>query len=249
MKPVDEAQHSHSRSGEELDDKKKKKVKKESKMIKLKDLLKEDITTMGGLVSRPAFSNIDMGFRTQKTSNQKINVNEGGMGILSSDQADVLQGIVMRNKNKNTKAILNVALKSGHFKGVDKKELLGYIDGARQFVKYMKSHPMESVNEAANAGKNPNFDWQRRQLDMHYQMFNAVPTNSHRQNLLVNSLVEMLSLMGREGMKGDKEYKLLNKLHKDLVNVQKEFSRVESKIKKLKNQMPVFRAIDSFKGN
>jgi hypothetical protein len=28
------------------------------------------------------------------------------------------------------------------FRGVDKKELLGYIDGARQFVKYMKSHPM-----------------------------------------------------------------------------------------------------------
>jgi len=96
--------------------------------------------------------------------------------------------------------------------------------------------------------KNPNFDWQRRQLDMHYDMFNAVPTNSHRQNLLVKSLVEMLSLMNSEGMKGDKEYKLLNKLHKDLVNVQKEFSRVESKINKLKNQMPVFRAIDSFKG-
>jgi len=145
LKPVDEAQHSHSRSGKELDDKKKKKVKKESKMIKLKDLLNEDITTMGGLVSRPAFSNIDMGFRTQKTS-QKINVNEGGMGILTSDQADVLQGIVMRNKSKNTKAILNVALKSGFFKGVDKKELLGYIDGARQFVKYMKSHPMEGGN-------------------------------------------------------------------------------------------------------
>jgi hypothetical protein len=50
----------------------------------------------------------------------------------------------MRNKNKNTKAILNVALKSGFFKGVDKKELLGYIDGARQFVKYMKNHPMEN---------------------------------------------------------------------------------------------------------
>ena len=30
---------------------------------------------------------------------------------------------------------------------MDKKELLGYIDGAKQFVKYMKSHPMESVNE------------------------------------------------------------------------------------------------------
>ena len=37
-------------------------------MAKLKDLLNEDITTMGGLVSRPAFSNLDMGFRTQKTS-------------------------------------------------------------------------------------------------------------------------------------------------------------------------------------
>ena len=106
-------------------------------MIKLKDLLNEDITTMGGLVSRPAFSNIDMGFRTQKTS-QKINVNEGGMGILDSDQADVLQAIVMRNKSKNLKAILNIVLKSGYFKGVDKKELLGYIDGAKQFVKYMK---------------------------------------------------------------------------------------------------------------
>ena len=106
-------------------------------MIKLKDLLNEDITTMGGLVSRPAFSNIDMGFRTQKTS-QKINVNEGGMGILDSDQADVLQAIVMRNKNKNLKALLRIVMKDSMFKSVDKKELLGYIDGARQFVKYMK---------------------------------------------------------------------------------------------------------------
>ena len=106
-------------------------------MAKLKDLLNEDITTMGGLVSRPAFSNIDMGFRTQKTS-QKINVNEGGMGILDSDQADVLQAIVMRNKNKNLKAILKIVMKDSMFKSVDKKELLGYIDGARQFVKYMK---------------------------------------------------------------------------------------------------------------
>ena len=106
-------------------------------MIKLKDLLNEDITTMGGSVSRPAFSKIDMGFRTQKTS-QKINVNEGGMGILDSDQADVLQAIVMRNKNKNLKAILKIVMKDSMFKSVDKKELLGYIDGARQFVKYMK---------------------------------------------------------------------------------------------------------------
>ena len=107
---------------------------------------------------------------------------------------------------------------------------------------------MLKLKKLITESKNPNFDWQRRQLDMHYDMFNVIPTNSHRQNLLVNSLVEMLSLMEREGMKGDKEYKLLNKLYKDLVNVQKEFSRVESKIKKLKNQTPVFRAIDSFKG-
>ena len=77
-------------------------------------------------------------------------INEAGMGILTSDQADVLQGIVLRNKNKNLKGILNVALKSGYFKGVDKKELLGYIDGAKQFVKYMKSHPMESVISERN---------------------------------------------------------------------------------------------------
>ena len=74
-------------------------------------------------------------------------VKEAGMGILDSDQSDILQGIVLRNKNKSLKSILSVALKSGYFKGVDKKELLGYIDGAKQFVKYMKSHPMESINE------------------------------------------------------------------------------------------------------
>ena len=37
-------------------------------MAKMKDLLKEFITA-GGVVSRPAFSNLDMGFRTQKTKN------------------------------------------------------------------------------------------------------------------------------------------------------------------------------------
>jgi len=75
-------------------------------------------------------------------------VSEAGMGVLTSDQSDILQGIVLKYKNKNTRAILNIALKSGYFKKVDKKELLGYIDGARQFVRYMKSHPsVESVNE------------------------------------------------------------------------------------------------------
>ena len=63
---------------------------------------------------------------------------EGGMGILGKDQADILQAIVMRNKNKNSKAILNIVMKTGYFKGVDKKEMLGYIEGAKMFAKYMK---------------------------------------------------------------------------------------------------------------
>jgi len=92
------------------------------------------------------------GDELEKTVDQMVKlkesvIKEAGMGILDSDQSDILQGIVMRNKNKSLKSILNVALKSGYFKNVDKKELLGYIDGAKQFVKYMKSHPMESVNE------------------------------------------------------------------------------------------------------
>jgi hypothetical protein len=93
-------------------------------------------------------SHAEIGAIKDKYEKESLELDEAGMGILDSDQADILQGIVLRNKNKNLKGILNVALKSGHFKGVDKKELLGYIDGAKQFVKYMKSHPMESINEA-----------------------------------------------------------------------------------------------------
>ena len=37
-------------------------------MAKLKDLIKEH-AVLGGVVSRPAFSNLDMGFRTQKSKN------------------------------------------------------------------------------------------------------------------------------------------------------------------------------------
>jgi len=65
-------------------------------------------------------------------------LNEGGMGILSKDQADVLQAIVMRGKNKNSKAILNIVMKDPMFKGVDKREMLGYIEGAKMFAKYMR---------------------------------------------------------------------------------------------------------------
>ncbi len=100
-------------------------------------------------------------------------IKEGGMGILDTDQADVLQAIVMRNKNKSTKSILSVALKSGHFKGVDKKELLGYIDGARQFVKYMKSHPVnfESINEALHPYKDFNQQDHEKQYDLNLGAF------------------------------------------------------------------------------
>ena len=62
-------------------------------MAKLKDLLSEDITTMGGVVSKPAFSNIDMGFKTTKLtdivedvygkSTQKFDV-KGFMGEVSN---------------------------------------------------------------------------------------------------------------------------------------------------------------------
>jgi hypothetical protein len=75
-------------------------------------------------------------------------INESGMGILDKDQTDVLHAIVMRNKNKNSNSILKIALKDRMFKGIDKRELLGYIEGAKQFVRYMKSHSMESVNES-----------------------------------------------------------------------------------------------------
>ncbi|MBT4208356.1 hypothetical protein HOE22_08445 [Candidatus Woesearchaeota archaeon] len=62
---------------------------------------------------------------------------EGGMGILDKDQTDVLHAIVMRNKSKNANAILKLVMKDPMFKDEDKRELLGYIDGVKQFAKYM----------------------------------------------------------------------------------------------------------------
>ena len=76
-------------------------------------------------------------------------LDEGGMGILSKDQADVLQALVMRGKNKNSKAILSIVMKDPMFKGVDKREMLGYIEGTQQFVKYIRMGRTgnESINE------------------------------------------------------------------------------------------------------
>ena len=115
-----------------------KSLEKIAKDRQLKSLSKKDRNTLMKIA------------KIMKRANESIN--EAGMGVLTSDQSDILQGIVLKYKNKNTRAILNIALKSGYFKRVDKKELLGYIDGARQFVRYMKSHPsVESVKE--NLGK------------------------------------------------------------------------------------------------
>ena len=95
-------------------------------------------------------------YHTKKTWAQAIkkgwiikeSINESGMGILDKDQTDVLHAIVMRNKNKNSNSILKIALKDRMFKGIDKRELLGYIEGAKQFVRYMGRTGNESVNEA-----------------------------------------------------------------------------------------------------
>ena len=48
-------------------------------MAKLKDLIKEH-AAIGGVVSRPAFSNIDMGFNTQKTSTKLTDIVEDVYG-------------------------------------------------------------------------------------------------------------------------------------------------------------------------
>ncbi len=124
-------------------------------------------------------------------------VNEAGMGILTSDQADILQAIVMRNKSKPTRALLNLALKSGHFKGVDKKELLGYIDGARQFVKYMKSHPMESVNEisgiqlAKKVVKNKQYE---KGMDLFTASYIVQTYNAYKNHPELRKKIEKLSV-------------------------------------------------------
>jgi len=65
------------------------------------------------------------------------NLKEGGYGRLSSDQFDVLQGIVMNNKKKKPNVILKLVQKDSFFKGIDKKELLGAIQGAIDLSKYM----------------------------------------------------------------------------------------------------------------
>ena len=73
-------------------------------MAKLKDLIKEH-TTMGGVVSRNAFSGIDMGFNTQKTSK-------------STDLAGMVEDIYGQSTQK-----------------VNVKEFMGEVSNFNQFSK------------------------------------------------------------------------------------------------------------------
>ncbi len=129
-------------------------------------------------------------------------IKEAGMGILTTDQSDVLQGIVLRNKNKNLKAILKIVLKDPMFKGVDKKELLGYIDGARQFVKYMKSHPMESVNESSYHKKQIT-DFIKKNKDSEYTPTIQVKGSKSKTNYLnisFEALEQLAKIMMKESV-------------------------------------------------
>ena len=170
-------------------------------MIKLKELIKEHAW-------KRKFGEPLPTLETSTEKHKVKKVNEGGMGILTSDQADVLQGIVLRNKNKNLKGILNVALKSGYFKGVDKKELLGYIDGAKQFVKYMKSHPMESVNE--DRGINP----KKVQIIEYatYVIDDGFGTLLRGMNNISNAQMTIIPKVMRELQKQQKEFKKIQKV-------------------------------------
>jgi len=92
-------------------------------------------------------SHAEIGAIKDKYEKESVELDEGGMGILDKDQTDVLHAIVMKNKNKNSKAILKIVIKDPMFKRVDKRELLGYIEGAKEFVRYMGRTGNESINE------------------------------------------------------------------------------------------------------
>lgn len=66
-----------------------------------------------------------------KEEMQKINIKEGGHGVLDRDQSDVLDGIVLMNSKKTDDEIAAIAMKNPMFKGVKKKDLLVYIDEIR----------------------------------------------------------------------------------------------------------------------
>jgi len=97
-------------------------------------------------------SHAEIGAIKDKYEKESLELDEGGMGILDKDQTDVLHAIVMKNKNKNSKSILSITMKDRMFKGVDKKELLGYIEGAKEFVRYMGRTGNESINEKMKMG-------------------------------------------------------------------------------------------------
>ena len=69
-------------------------------------------------------------------------LDEAGMGRLGTDQSDILSGIVLKNKNKNPKAILRLVLKDKFLSTYMKKldisngEMLSYINDELKFAKF-----------------------------------------------------------------------------------------------------------------
>jgi hypothetical protein len=110
-------------------------------------------------------------------------VNEGGMGILDKDQTDVLHAIVMKNKNKNSKSILSIAMKDRMFKGVDKKELLGYIEGAKQFVKYMSMGRTGDESVSETKGRDYKAEYQARKSNYYEKYQSSTKAKKYRAEL------------------------------------------------------------------
>ena len=160
-------------------------------------------------------------------------VNEGGMGILDKDQTDVLHGIVMKNKSKNSKVILSIVIKDKMFKGVDKKELLGYIEGAKQFVKYMKS---ESVNEG-----NLKYVIQYKKDKNRYLSNKSRDVKKVKDALQFKSEKDAKNQLNGLDWQFRGNYKIV-KL-KESVNESKELDTIEKIVKSAKNFMDVGRAL------
>ena len=70
-------------------------------------------------------------------------INEGGMGRLGTDQADVLDAIVMKNKRKGPINILRIAMKDKFLapyikkQGISKSEMKSYIEEILMMMNYM----------------------------------------------------------------------------------------------------------------
>ena len=64
---------------------------------------------------------------------------EGGYGILSGDQSDVLDGIVMGNKNKDVDSVFRIVKSDPFFKGVSDNDLKRYVKDSRRLFRIEQS--------------------------------------------------------------------------------------------------------------